>query len=64
MSNLNLFRSGDDFGQQFALWWQRQLQASGARRRLRPPAQDTIPESSPAGSARECLTPPTLTALL
>jgi uncharacterized NAD(P)/FAD-binding protein YdhS len=37
MSILNLFCSVDELWQQFAPWWQRQLLASGARRRLRRP---------------------------
>lgn len=36
MSILDLFCSVDEFWQQFAPWWQRQLLASGARQRLRP----------------------------
>jgi hypothetical protein len=36
MSILDLFCSVDEFWQEFAPWWQRQLLASGARRRLRP----------------------------
>ena len=35
MSLLDLFCSVDEFWQQFAPWWQRQLLASGARHRLR-----------------------------
>jgi hypothetical protein len=36
VSILELFCSVDEFWQAFAPWWQRQLLASGARRRLRP----------------------------
>jgi hypothetical protein len=36
MRILDLFCSVDEFWQQFAPWWQRQLLASGARQRLRP----------------------------
>ena len=36
MSILDLFCSVDEFWQQFAPWWHRQLLASGARQRLRP----------------------------
>jgi DDE family transposase len=36
VSILDLFCSVDEFWQQFAPWWQRQLLASGARQRLRP----------------------------
>lgn len=36
MSILALFCSVDEFWQQFAPWWQRQLLASGARQHLRP----------------------------